>query len=143
MAPGDTYLHLPSNIYGFESWDEPLLTLWAERVVDPGRVPRLLSELHLMASDQVTTTLKRAAHLWLQSEDPAVELFLGNEKTVEKLGIWCDFQGSRIFFGDLSNLSPITGSPINGMGIWMGFSSLWSSNIWHDGLPEKSPLGIQ
>lgn len=75
MAPGDTYLHLPSNIYGFESWDEPLLTLWAERVVDPGRVPRLLSELHLMASDQVTTTLKRAAHLWLQSEDPAVELF--------------------------------------------------------------------
>ena len=37
----------------------------------------------------------------------------------------------------------ITGSPINGMGIWMGFSSLWSSNIWHDGLPEKSPLGIQ
>lgn len=75
MAPGDTYLHLPSNIYGFESWDEPLLTLWAERVVDPGRVPRLLSELQVMATDQVTSALQRAAHLWLQSEDPAVELF--------------------------------------------------------------------
>ena len=91
MAPGDTYLHLRSNIYGFESWDEPLLTLWAERVVDPGRVPRLLSELQVMASDQVTTTLKRAAHLWLQSEDPAVELFLGWAKTGRnrrgKLGI--------------------------------------------------------
>ena len=80
MAPGDTYLHLPSNIYGFESWDEPLLTLWAERVVDPGRVPRLLSELQVMATDQVTSALQRAAHLWLQSEDPAVELFLRPKK---------------------------------------------------------------
>lgn len=41
VAPGDVYLHLPSDIYGFESGEEPLLNLWAERIVDVQAVPRV------------------------------------------------------------------------------------------------------
>ena len=68
MAPGEVYLHMPNEVYGFESGDEPLLNLWlgigsnalkclvshqicrdpsnrhlrwAERVIDVKEVPRV------------------------------------------------------------------------------------------------------
>ena len=75
LAPGDCYVHLPHQLHGIESQDEPLLTLWAERVVTHEEVPRVLSDLYTVAKDPVTCTLSHAARLWLQSEDPHVQLF--------------------------------------------------------------------
>lgn len=75
MSPGDIYVHLPSTMYGFESWDEPLLTLWAERVVDVDQVPRVIRDVQEVRADLVTSTLTRAAHLWLQAEDVSVQRF--------------------------------------------------------------------
>lgn len=57
MSPGDIYVHLPSTMYGFESWDEPLLTLWAERVVDVDQVPRVIRDVQEVRADLVTSTL--------------------------------------------------------------------------------------
>jgi len=51
MSPGDIYVHLPSTMYGFESWDEPLLTLWAERVVDVDQVPRVIRDVQEVRAD--------------------------------------------------------------------------------------------
>eukprot|EP00434_Breviolum_minutum_P044466 symbB.v1.2.039719.t1/scaffold6739.1/size15873/1 len=62
-------------MYGFESWDEPLLTLWAERVVDVDQVPRVIRDVQEVRADLVTSTLTRAAHLWLQAEDVSVQRF--------------------------------------------------------------------
>lgn len=39
VAPGDSYLHLPDQLHGIDSQTEPLLTLWAERLVEPLEVP--------------------------------------------------------------------------------------------------------
>ena len=44
-------------MYGFESWDEPLLTLWAERVVDVDQVPRVIRDVQEVRADLVTSTL--------------------------------------------------------------------------------------
>lgn len=75
VAPGDVYLHLPSDIYGFESGEEPLLNLWAERIVDVQAVPRVIRDLQEVADDPVTRALQVAAHQWLQAEDQVVQLF--------------------------------------------------------------------
>eukprot|EP00435_Cladocopium_sp_Y103_P049197 s291_g14.t1 len=75
VAPGDVYLHLPSDVYGFESGEEPLLNLWAERIVDVQAVPRVIRDLQEVADDPVTRALAVAAHQWLQAEDQVVQLF--------------------------------------------------------------------
>jgi len=37
--PGESYLHFPDQLHGIDSQTEPLLTLWAERLVEPLEVP--------------------------------------------------------------------------------------------------------
>lgn len=75
LAPGESYLHLPEKTHGIDSQKEPLLTLWAERLIEPLEVPRVLSDLYALAADRVTQTLKHAAVLWLQSETEDVQRF--------------------------------------------------------------------
>jgi len=75
VAPGDVYLHLPSDVYGFESGEEALLNMWVERSIDVEKVPRVLSDLYAVARDPVTRSLAHAAHQWLQAEDQVMQLF--------------------------------------------------------------------
>lgn len=37
--PGESYLHFPDQLHGIDSQTEALLTLWAERLVEPLEVP--------------------------------------------------------------------------------------------------------
>ncbi|CAK9088134.1 unnamed protein product [Durusdinium trenchii] len=75
LAPGDVYVHLPDKLHGIESEAEPLLTLFAERLVPVEQVPQVISDLAEVSAHLVTSWLKQAANLWLQADEPLAHLF--------------------------------------------------------------------
>ena len=75
VAPGDVYIHLPDKLHGIESYSEPLLTLFAEKMVQVEQVPQVLSDLNEISAHLVTSSLMRAAGLWLKADEPLAQLF--------------------------------------------------------------------
>lgn len=70
-----TFLHLPHQQVGLHCSAQPVMALWAERLLEEKEVPREIRALHAIQEDVVTFMIKRAAHSWLASQEELLRDF--------------------------------------------------------------------